>query len=77
MTKLTDKIEGIILPRLSDIERRIYSTPAVTQSDLKRKVAVYESDDESEYVAKRLLRDLRRLAKVDLLPNGAREAVQS
>jgi len=77
LTKLNQKIENQILPRLGRIERRIYSTPAVTQSDLKRKLAVYDTDELDEYTAKRLLRDLRRLAKLDLLPNGARVAVQS
>lgn len=77
LTAVTDKIENSILPRLGQIERRIYSTPAVTQSDLKRKLAIYDTDELDEYTAKRLLRDLRRLAKLDLLPNEAQDAVQS
>ena len=66
LTKLNQKIEDQILPRLGRIEERIYSTPAVTQSDLRRKVAVYDLDELCEYTAKRLLRDLRRLAKAPL-----------
>jgi hypothetical protein len=66
LTKLNRKIEDRILTRLGRIEERIYSTPAVTQSDLKRKVAVYDSDEACEYTAKRLLRDLWRLAQTPL-----------
>lgn len=41
-------------------------TPAVTQSDLRRKIALYNSDLPCEYTAKKLLRDLRRLAQTPL-----------
>jgi hypothetical protein len=66
LTKLDRKIENRILPRLSRIEERIYSAPATTRSDLRRKIAVYEVDTACGYTAKRLLRDLRRLAQTPL-----------
>jgi hypothetical protein len=43
----------------------------VTQSDLDRKLSVYNSDDQSEEVA--AYRDFRRLVKLSLLPSVARE----
>jgi hypothetical protein len=45
--------------------------PAVTQMDLKRKLAVYDSEEKSEEVATWLLRDFRRMAKMSALPAAA------
>jgi hypothetical protein len=71
LTKLNLRIENQILPRLNKIDSRIYSAPAVTQSDLKRKLAIYEADEACEYTAERLLRDFRRLVKRLPLPAAA------
>jgi hypothetical protein len=37
LDQLNHKIENRLLPRITDIERRIFSTPAATQSDLNIK----------------------------------------
>jgi hypothetical protein len=71
LTKLTRKIEDQILPRLSKIEDRIYRTPAMTRSDVDRKIAFYEADEDSDFVVKWLLRDFIRLAKLAPLPAAA------
>jgi hypothetical protein len=77
LKKLDRKIEDQLLPRLSKIETRIYSARAATQADLYRKLAVYDSDDNSEFVAERLRYDFRRLVKSTPLSTAARETVQS
>jgi hypothetical protein len=45
------------------IEAAIRRFTSMTRSDLDRKLVVYESDDKSEEVSERLLRDFRRLVK--------------
>ena len=70
--KITRKLEDRVYPRRSDIESRIYSTPAVTRADMDAKLALYGTDESrNNWLAKKLLRDLRRLAAIAPLPTGA------
>jgi hypothetical protein len=64
LTRLNNKLENQLWPRLSDLERRIYSAPAVTRADLAAKLALYDADTRHDWLVKMLLRDLRRLAEL-------------
>jgi hypothetical protein len=74
LARLNKKLENRVWPRLNDLERRIYSAPAVTQSDLNIKLALYDKDEPCAWTAERLFRDFRRVVKLAPLPA---EAVKS
>jgi hypothetical protein len=63
-TQSVRKLEDRMYPRIGELERRIYSEPAVTQNDLRIKLELYSADDSADdWLARRLLRDFRRLMK--------------
>jgi hypothetical protein len=71
LTRLNNKLENQLWPRLSDLEERIYAAPAVTRADLDVKLALYDADVRDDWLVKRLLRDLHRLAALAPLPADA------